>query len=1294
MAMTLGAQAEGIEKWMYSTTGSEGLPTRVEDTDLGYPAPTLARMTISGEERIRLIYGERSGELNAYYWNGSYWLEDTQLNNGLTTVDVGDASDPVLVKGIIGNDWYLIVGRGDGGFSGFRWTGSNWVSNSAITNGLTNIGTKSSPTVGFNMTGEGRWNLIAGRDRTDDAFVGFTWNPNTNEWYEDSKVDWNTGGAAWGGVEPGLVYNYRGNKMWGMLYGRGRWPPYTPATESCFGGKRYNEIGQYWVGDGEVTEGLPFLGDGAHANPSFIFNLTGRQMWWAFIGSNKPTIGIFSYYWYDSRPPVQSRWTPPSNAWVPSTNLQLNLTIDEHGDCHAIVNPPCIPIGAPCMSYEDIKNHADGVDCSGDGTFHISCDLTGLKDWQDTNDTNWVLVGCNDSFKNFDSVGHTKPLYYGVDSTAPIWKFAPWSPFNGSIVPTNENTTLGAESYDLVVTKSWLWTNETCYNQSGCNGKNYTSPPWWNTNWRYRKKITIDNRENVNPAENYSMQIKISTAGLSDIQQDFSDLRFIDLKNNELNYWIEAYEPGKDALLTVRLPKLHAFGLEEIYMYYGNPSAPRVSNVGNTVLHYDDFSNDPFHPDPDLRCGSWWRPGQYCWSDISPPQYIRHTGDSIEWYKRRYDTNYPRLHYSEYWRFKNPWTTDQPYMAFNLTLGELNCDQYWGTGVNFYITNFTGPDREAPEAWDNSTRLGMKIICGNRANHGVPGEGTPDDEHVTISFSVGGPNGGVGGAPAKLIRKDSTHLIEIFVKKDHLYLYINRTLEDKLEISSVGLGETEWTHFLAFNGQQTDTLSAYLYGEIDDLVIKNIIKKEPKTIVSLTEERCCGGGHYGSPHNIYESNKWTVSNFTWLNKTLPSDVAVTWKICYQDIFGRVNCTAARYFTMNNTAPIAHITAQNATAPSPIHHDDSSNPWIIKAGNTLRFNVSATDNENNILTTFGGNLDPVLFYPKSSATFAKNTTIRTVTNESSVTFDFTTAEQGKVFGVGVVVNDSAGKKSNPDYTYVQVGSIVPNQPPEACVINDINCGNLKPYQCTLGGTITLNGSLSRDDEDCPSPGTNCPQPLEYTWKIVNSDCSEPAIPGTLVSGPENTTQLPCDPNELNPGSYRVCLKVNDSEEATGTDSTQLQVLSQLTSANLRIKQVITTPPFQENITANIKILISNYGNRVSDKYNISYTVIDYYTNNIVKIGEEERLPEIVGGVTDETVMQWLPEYPGDYIINITILNNTAIPTRRIMDYKEVGPLRVDEPGTTTGPEYPWAILLLVLIVVPLIAYYSNRTNTEH
>jgi hypothetical protein len=103
--------------------------------------------------------------------------------------------------------------------------------------------------------------------------------------------------------------------------------------------------------------------------------------------------------------------------------------------------------------------------------------------------------------------------------------------------------------------------------------------PWWDRSWSCRRLVTVTNGGNA--LENY--QVKIEVDYDNNMLQNFDDLRFVENDDvTELDYWIEDYNPGDNAIVWVKVPNIPASGSKTFYMYYGNPGARPASDFSAT----------------------------------------------------------------------------------------------------------------------------------------------------------------------------------------------------------------------------------------------------------------------------------------------------------------------------------------------------------------------------------------------------------------------------------------------------------------------------------------------------------------------------------------------------------------------------------------------------------------------------------------------------------------------------------------------------------------------------------------
>jgi hypothetical protein len=222
------------------------------------PGPAMA-YNITGDGRWNLIMGGSYG----YYWDGMQWISDSSLVAGL-----GGSSDPspTIAYNITGDGrWNLIAGEYLGVFHGFYWNGTQWISNSSLVAGLGDVGSFSSLAIAFNITGDGRWNLISGSK--SGTFCGWYWNG--SQWISDSSLVAGLGDIG-GYSAPVIAYNLTGDGRWNLISGR------------QYGVHGYYWNGTQWVSDSSVTFGLSL---GSSWNKLAMgFNITGDGSW-NLIGS-------------------------------------------------------------------------------------------------------------------------------------------------------------------------------------------------------------------------------------------------------------------------------------------------------------------------------------------------------------------------------------------------------------------------------------------------------------------------------------------------------------------------------------------------------------------------------------------------------------------------------------------------------------------------------------------------------------------------------------------------------------------------------------------------------------------------------------------------------------------------------------------------------------------------------------------------------------------------------------------------------------------------------------------------
>ena len=138
-----------------------------------------------------------------------------------------------------------------------------------------------------------------------------------------------------------------------------------------------------------------------------------------------------------------------------------------------------------------------------------------------------------------------------------------------------------------------------------------TNGDWWDTDWNYRKLITINSSQVVSTLSNFPVLINLASDSnlVSFAQADGDDIAFVlDSDNTQLNHEIELYNDITGELYAwVNIPSLSSTVDTMIWMYYGNPSCSSQQNPEDVwdsdyvgVWHfseesgivYDSTSND------------------------------------------------------------------------------------------------------------------------------------------------------------------------------------------------------------------------------------------------------------------------------------------------------------------------------------------------------------------------------------------------------------------------------------------------------------------------------------------------------------------------------------------------------------------------------------------------------------------------------------------------------------------------------------------------------------------------------
>jgi hypothetical protein len=119
---------------------------------------------------------------------------------------------------------------------------------------------------------------------------------------------------------------------------------------------------------------------------------------------------------------------------------------------------------------------------------------------------------------------------------------------------------------------------------------------WWNTNWHYRKAITITNAGTLQT--DFQVLVTADTSDTTKFQADCDDLRFTSTTGQNLDYWIGTGCGTAATKIWVKVASIPT-DTSTIYMYYGNANASVKSNSSFAPASCSDI-------DASLGSGTYW----------------------------------------------------------------------------------------------------------------------------------------------------------------------------------------------------------------------------------------------------------------------------------------------------------------------------------------------------------------------------------------------------------------------------------------------------------------------------------------------------------------------------------------------------------------------------------------------------------------------------------------------------------------------------------------------------------------
>ncbi|MCD4739679.1 DUF2341 domain-containing protein [archaeon] len=1292
-----------------------------------------------------MILGLQDGSWRGYWWDNAsrQWQRNDVIVSGL--VNTGGWARPTIFEH--SGTTYLITGRTDGHFDGYRLTIAGWV-NDPIDDTLPqycNGECYSSPTVGFNVTGDGNLTLIAGNGDgrlKSWVYVGGSWIEKkevlTNLGPRIGPYDWRsqdpycakTAGpsACWQFIttnRPALVFNATGNAEWYIAVGVTQWwwDCSFARKSNHVGTWKWDKNGKMWISDSTFHTGVEDASNGVILPvpnmPTFAKNVTGRDRTWLVMGvGNKtgvpiPPSYLPSWYWQDEDEPDQANWNPPMGFYIPYTEFTLKLDLDEDGDCYAAVNKPL-------QGYDDMVTNgahanASGLffDCRGDATNDIECDISGFKDWQ-IQPINNVTIACRDMNGNANTWQTAVTLYYYIDTSPPLKRnhtqnLTGAPPSVAVDNNTREAVNMSAMAQDTTVVYAWLWTNE-----SGNPGYNFTIYPWHaGPDWTKRKEVLIDNSGQGNtpdPVRNY--QIYITVDYDSDMNPDFSDIRFYDIEGNKLDYWIEQKTDGISAQVYINLPELYSFSVPSVFLYYSNQTAvTSESNASATMMYYRNLTGAVNDPAPYPFCGSCDNFGKQCWgnytgrycqecweagggSGVRPESWLNWDAGGVHFYHTGCtNCEYSDGHFAEgIPLFEDPndkWTTRNPHVKVRMRLNSIDHpDLSKGSGFGLSIDNKTlyngtADPTECEEGYSISASFNAGVLIG--------GSVTKRDE-LTINIGAGGPAGGVGSYNNGTVGDDQDHLVEMFVRRNNMYLMVDGIQYIETDITSAQFSnKAEWKYLILSEGQSGSAYQNNINGYIKEVYGRRMLDYEPYVKMLPEEDISVIKESWGSPKIITTLQEWGKTDFIWHNTSdaFPAGTNITWRIWYKDAFDRVVGTPILSFLIAdpsiNTEPNMNFTHTNiqwnginwfAYKGVPLDFDGEWNgiddgccdPDDLDCANWDGYLPTDPNNEIEYYIWNNGSAPQTPFRANATDVQVKLTPTITYNSPGLKT-------------VTLWANDTLGASNLTSIT-IDITNPPTNDYPVACA--KLGCPVNGIYLCDMGDTITLSGNSSHDSLDCPtgfdsSDFTKCN--LTYEWKIDGSTYHT----GNNENGVA-TTYL-CDTTgvkivRLNVTDYGTppdFIRVDDDDYAT------IEVRA---PAELVIVDITKPSRIIVGAQNNFTVVISNIGDHRSDPIILNYTLVgNGCPGSIFCTGQRIIEPSgIPGGTATKKITVFIPELSGEYNMNFQVLNTSF----DVVNHKSVK-FFVEKQAEYTGSEYPIWILLIIVIALPALAYHIKKQD---
>ncbi len=144
----------------------------------------------------------------------------------------------------------------------------------------------------------------------------------------------------------------------------------------------------------------------------------------------------------------------------------------------------------------------------------------------------------------------------------------------------------GVRTNEMTRGYAFTWNNDTGTRIQYCKNGAFPSQenPWYDYQWAYGKKITIDHTKVASALSNFPILVSTTDLDFTKAQADGDDFIFVTADNkSKYNHEIEKWNSSTGELVAwVNITSLSSTEDTILYIYYGNPSCSNQQNVAST----------------------------------------------------------------------------------------------------------------------------------------------------------------------------------------------------------------------------------------------------------------------------------------------------------------------------------------------------------------------------------------------------------------------------------------------------------------------------------------------------------------------------------------------------------------------------------------------------------------------------------------------------------------------------------------------------------------------------------------